>query len=82
MFAMHPKQSIGKDNRDHQTLLGDTMHSQLSPSLKHCVDHAREPGSSSWLTVLPIQEHGHGFHLYKGDFRDALFVLTLWHNPT
>ena len=67
----HLKQSIRKNNRDHQTLLADTLHSQLSPSLKCCTDLAREPGSSSWLTVLPIQEHG--FHLHKGDFRDAFF---------
>ena len=66
------KQSIRKNNRDHQTLFADTLHSQLSPSLKRCADLAREPGSSSWLTVLPIQEHG--FHLYKGDFWDALFL--------
>ena len=68
----HLKQSIRKNNRDHQTLLADTLHSQLSPSLKCCADLAREPGSSSWLTVLPIQEHG--FHLHKGDFQDALFL--------
>ena len=46
------------------------MHSQLSPSPQRCTDLARGPGSSSWLTVLPIQEHG--FHLHKGNFRDAL----------
>ena len=68
----HLKQSIRKNNRDHQTLLADTLHSQLSPSLKRCAYLAREPGSSSWLTVLPIQEHG--FYLHKGDFRDALFL--------
>ena len=61
---------VTKNNRDHHTLLADTLHSQLSPSLKCCVDLAREPGSSSWLTVLLIQEHG--FHLHKGDFQDAL----------
>ena len=66
----HLKQSIRKNNRDHQTLLEDTLHSQLSPSLKRSMDLAREPGSSSWLTVLPIQEHG--FHLHKGDFQDAM----------
>ena len=62
----HLKQSIRKNNRDHHTLLADTLHCQLSPSLKRCADLAREPGSSSWLTVLPIQEHG--FYLHKGDF--------------
>ena len=34
------------------------------------MDLAREPGSSSWLTVLPIQEHS--LHLHKGDFQDTL----------
>ena len=41
------------------------------PSLfKCCVDLAKESGSSSWLTVLLILEHG--FHLHKGDFWDSL----------
>jgi hypothetical protein len=31
---------------------------------------ASEPGASSWLSALPIQEYG--FALHKGDFRDAL----------
>ena len=46
------------------------MQSDLSPSLKCCVNLAKESGSSSWLTVTPILEHG--FHLQKGDFWDAL----------
>ncbi len=29
-----------------------------------------EKGASSWLSALPIEEHG--FALYKGTFRDAL----------
>ena len=41
------------------------------PSLLNAVlTLQKEPGSSSWLTVLPILEHG--FHLHKGDFRDAM----------
>ena len=35
------------------------------PSFLRCADLAREPGSSSQLTVLPIQEHG--FHLHKSN---------------
>ena len=52
--------------------MADTLQSDLSPSLKCCVDLAKESGSSSWLTVLPILEHG--FHLHKGDFRDSLYL--------
>ena len=43
----HLKQSIRKNNRDHQTLLADTLHSQLSPSLKRCADLARV-GAMYW----------------------------------
>ena len=31
---------------------------------------------SSWLTVLPLKEHG--YHLSKGDFRDALYLRYDW----
>ena len=55
------KQSIRKNNHEHQTMVADTLQSDLSPSLKCCVDLAKESGSSSWLTVYPILEHG--FHL-------------------
>ena len=51
-------------------MVADTLQSGLPLSLKHCVSLAKEPGSSSWLTVLPILEHG--FHLHKSDFWDAL----------
>ena len=64
------KQSIRKKNHEHQTMVADTLQSDLSPSLKRCVDLAKESGSSSWLTVLPILDHG--VYLHKGDFRDAL----------
>ena len=33
--------------------------------------------ASSWLTVLPMQEHG--FALYKGAFRDATCLRYGWH---
>ena len=51
-------------------MVADALQSDFSSSLKRCVDLAKESGSSSWLTVLPILEHG--FDLHKGDFQDAL----------
>ena len=36
-----------------------------------------EKRASSWLTVLPIAEHG--FALHKGAFRDALCLRYGWH---
>uniref|UniRef100_A0A1X7U7Y2 Uncharacterized protein n=1 Tax=Amphimedon queenslandica TaxID=400682 RepID=A0A1X7U7Y2_AMPQE len=38
-----------------------------------------ERGASSWLTVLPIKEHG--FTLHKGDFRDTLCLRYGWSPP-
>ena len=49
---------------------GRTTFSQLPPTLGKSTELAREKGSSSWLTVLPIESHG--FSLHKGAFRDAI----------
>ena len=35
-------------------------------------------GASSWLSVVPLHEHG--FSLAKGDFRDALALHFSWHS--
>ena len=60
------KQTIRQGNREQQCLVADSLYEQLSPFLQQCVDLAKESGSSSWLTILPVQEHA--FHLHKGDF--------------
>ena len=44
--------------------------------MKRCVDLTEERGSSSWISVLPLSEQG--FHLYKGEFRDALCLRYGW----
>ena len=38
-----------------------------------------EKGASTWLSVLPIDEHG--FSLHKGAFRDALCLRYAWQIP-
>ena len=38
------KQSIRKNNREHQTMVADTLQSDLSSSLKLCVDLAKDLG--------------------------------------
>ena len=42
----------------------------LPDSLRRSVELASEKGSSTWLTLLPLSEHG--FALHKGAFHDAL----------
>ncbi len=40
------------------------------------MDLAREKGASSWLTTLPLHEHG--FALHKSAFHDALALRYGW----
>ena len=49
---------------------------QLNPQLQRSVELTQEKGSSAWLTVLPVVEHG--FLLHKGEFRDALSMRYGW----
>ena len=48
----------------------DLVDSQLVQETKRAVEQNREKGASSWLTVLPLKDHG--FTLNKEEFRDAL----------
>ena len=62
-----------KIRQEREALLktkSDLLISELSEAMLLTVKLAREKGASSWLNVLPIQEHG--FYLHKSDFRDAL----------
>jgi len=48
----------------------------LSPKLQRSVLLSSEKGSSSWLTTLPLSDHGYALH--KGAFRDALCLRYGW----
>ena len=48
----------------------------LPADLHRIVSLSREKGTSSWLSILPIEEHGFAFH--KGAFRDALCLHYEW----
>ena len=50
--------------------------SLLSNDLCCIVQLSSEKGASSWLLVLPIEEHG--FVLHKGAFWDALCLRNGW----
>ena len=52
------------------------MQNHLTLGLKRSVELAKEKGASSWLSVLPLEEHG--FYLHKGEFRDALCLRYGW----
>ena len=58
------KESIRRLNCLRHTQQANSMQNHLTPELKCYVQLAKEKGSSSWLSVLPLEEHG--FHLHKG----------------
>ena len=61
------------------TLAKDVIYHKLPVSLQKLVDISCEKGASSWLSVIPIQEHG--FALHKGAFRDAISLRYGWRPP-
>lgn len=60
-----------------------TLYDKLPKELKRSMDIAQDRGASSWLSSLPIREHG--FDLHKRAFHDALCLRYGWrpaHLPT
>ena len=70
------KKTIRKENRQKQEEAAREVYEQLSPQMQRSVDLSKEKGSSSWLTVLPLDDHD--LCLHKGEFRDALSLRYGW----
>ena len=64
-----------KNKEKHSKAAGDLLE-HLPDNLQRSVKLASEKGSSTWLTVLPLSEHG--FALHKGAFHDALALRYGW----
>ena len=77
--VMEIKASIRQTNREHQAQQAVTVYDHLSPQQKRLVDLAKEKGASSWLSVLPLDDHG--FSLHKGAFKDAICLRYGWKPP-
>ena len=73
------KSAIRQSNRARQTHQADIVYDKLSSQLKRHVDLAKEKAASSWLSVLPLDDHG--FSLNKGAFRDAVCLRYGWTLP-
>ena len=54
----------------------DKLLERAPTSLRRAIELASEKGASSWLTVLPWQEHG--FALHKTTFHDAVALRYGW----
>ena len=70
------KANVSKDNKKRNQQEADSIYQQLPDRLHKAVDLARVKGASTWLTVLPLTEHG--FTLHKSAFHDALALRYGW----
>ena len=77
------KAYVSKENKRRNQEEADNIYEQLPDRLQKAVDLAKEKGASTWLTVLPLTEHG--FTLHKSSFHDALALRYGWtpfHQPS
>ena len=70
------KSIISKRNKDRSIEEADILYSHLPDQLQRAVDLAKEKGASTWLTVLPLTEHG--FSLHRSAFQDVLALRYGW----
>ena len=49
-----------------------TINQKLDAQTKKAIDDPRQPGASSWLSAIPLDQYG--FSLNKAEFRDAIFL--------
>jgi len=65
--------------RQQEKEAASELKDKLPVNLQRAVTVSVEKGASSWLSTLPIDEHG--FALHKGAFRDALCLRYGWRPP-
>ena len=49
-----------------------TINQKIDAQKKKAIDDASQPGASSWLSAIPLEQYG--FSLNKAEFRDAVML--------
>ena len=73
---LQEKSKIRQENRKREQDEADRIYALLPDGLQKAVALSREKGASTWLTALPLTEHG--FTLHKSAFHDALALRYGW----
>ena len=73
---LESKALVRQQNHAKSSTDVDEISALLPDPLWRAVALAKEKGSSTWLTTLPLVEHG--FALHKGAFHDALALRYGW----
>ena len=63
--------------RQNEKAEANEIANKLPSNLQRAIEVSSEKGASTWLTTLPIDDHG--FALHKGAFRDASCLRYGWH---
>ena len=73
---LEAKAQVQQENRERTSTQAIETRKCLPDSLQRAVDFASEKGASTWLTTLPLMDHG--FALHKKGFHDALAIRYGW----
>ena len=73
---LQSKATIRNRNKEMSSKEADDLYSHLPAQLQKAVDLAKEKGASTWLTALPLKEHG--FSLHRAAFHDAMALRYRW----
>ena len=73
---METRKTIHQGRRLASDAEANSLLDEVSGYVHHTVLLSQEKGASSWLSSLPIQEHG--FTPHRGAFHDALAVHYSW----
>ena len=74
---LRARKGIRTLRRQQEATAASELKDKLPNNLQRALTVSAEKGASSWLSTLPIEEHG--FALHKGAFRDALCLRYGWH---
>lgn len=75
-IQQHIKRDLKLTRNSKQKDEAEHLQQSLSSSLQRSMELSQEKGASTWLTALPINEHG--FALHKAAFRDSLSLRYGW----
>lgn len=73
---MRMRNNARKFQRQYEARIANDPKDNLPTMLQKALTVCSDKGTSSWLSALPISEHG--FALHKGAFRDALCLRYGW----
>jgi len=76
MVQIKRKSDIRSARQSHYKSVSSSIRDNLTQSLQLALDLATTKGASSWLSALPLIEHG--FVLHKSAFHDALALRYGW----